>query len=87
MQGSATFLIAFAAGNFIYIAGSDLIPELHKEEPKPLKSALQLIAFVLGVLILLSLTFLERVTNRANTINLKAQTYPNRVSGARDTSS
>jgi zinc and cadmium transporter len=59
MQGSAAFLVPFAAGNFIYIAGSDLIPELHKEEPKPLKSALQLTAFVLGVLILLSLTFLE----------------------------
>jgi zinc and cadmium transporter len=59
MQGSAAFLIPFAAGNFIYIAGSDLIPELHKQEPKPLKSALQLIAFVLGVLTLLSLTFLE----------------------------
>jgi len=26
-----TFLIPFAAGSFIYIAGSDLIPELHKE--------------------------------------------------------
>jgi zinc and cadmium transporter len=59
MQGSAAFLVPFAAGNFIYIAGSDLIPELHKQEPEPLKSALQLIAFVLGVLTLLSLTFLE----------------------------
>ncbi|MCJ7767943.1 ZIP family metal transporter, partial [Candidatus Bathyarchaeota archaeon] len=59
MQGSGTFLISFAAGNFIYIAGSDLIPELHKQEPNFLKSTLQLIAFVLGVLTLLSLTFLE----------------------------
>jgi zinc and cadmium transporter len=59
MQGSAAFLIPFAAGNFIYIAGSDLIPELHKEKPEPLKSALQLTAFVLGVVVLLSLTFLE----------------------------
>jgi len=52
-------LIPFAAGNFIYIAGSDLIPELRKEEPEPLKSALQLTALVLGVLVLLSLVFLE----------------------------
>ncbi len=59
MQGSAAFLIPFAAGNFIYIAGSDLIPELHRQEPRLLKSALQLIAFIIGVLILLSLTFLE----------------------------
>jgi len=59
VQGSFTFLISFAAGNFIYIAGSDLIPELRKEEPEPLKSALQLIAFALGILTLLSLVFLE----------------------------
>jgi zinc and cadmium transporter len=59
IQGSVPFLIPFAAGNFIYIAGSDLIPELRKEEPGLLKSALQLTAFVLGVLILFSLVFLE----------------------------
>jgi len=59
IQGSIQFLIPFAAGNFIYIAGSDLIPELRKEEPEPLKSALQLTALVLGVLILLSLVFLK----------------------------
>ncbi|MBI2522885.1 ZIP family metal transporter [Candidatus Woesearchaeota archaeon] len=49
-----TFLIPFAAGTFIYIAGSDLIPELHKEV-KVEKSLLQLIAIVLGVLVMLSL--------------------------------
>jgi len=59
MQGSTTFLVPFAAGNFIYIAGSDLIPELHKQEPKLLKSALQLTAFIFGILVLLSLTLLE----------------------------
>jgi len=59
VQGSIPLLIPFAAGNFIYIAGSDLIPELRKEEPEPLKSALQLTALVLGVLILLSLVFLK----------------------------
>ncbi len=53
------YLIPFAAGNFIYIAGSDLIPELRREEEGLMKSALQLAAFVLGVLILLSLVFLE----------------------------
>ncbi|MGQ9460318.1 MAG: ZIP family metal transporter [Candidatus Bathyarchaeaceae archaeon] len=59
IQGFIPFLVPFAAGNFIYIAGSDLIPELRKEEPRLLKSALQLTAFVLGVLILFSLVFLE----------------------------
>jgi len=59
IQGSILFLIPFAAGNFIYIAGSDLIPELRKEEPALLKSALQLSAFVLGILFMLSLIILE----------------------------
>ncbi|MDA2933834.1 ZIP family metal transporter, partial [Acidobacteria bacterium AH-259-D05] len=41
------FLIPFSAGTFIYIAGSDLIPQLHKE--KAVKdSLLQLGFFVLG---------------------------------------
>lgn len=48
------FLIPFAAGGFIYIAGSDLIPELHKEvEVK--KSILQLATFVLGILVMVAL--------------------------------
>lgn len=59
IQGFIPFLVPFAAGNFIYIAGSDLIPELRKEEAGLLKSVLQLTAFVLGVLILFSLIFLE----------------------------
>jgi len=53
------FLIPFAAGNFIYIAGSDLIPELHKENTSLSKSLLQLLAFIFGVLVLLSLLFLQ----------------------------
>lgn len=52
------FLIPFAAGTFIYIAGSDLIPELHKEV-KVGKSLLQFIAIVLGVLVMLALLLLE----------------------------
>jgi len=56
-QDFVPYMIPFAAGNFIYIAGSDLIPELHKEEPEFLKSLLQLATFGFGVIILLSLTF------------------------------
>ena len=52
------FLLSFAAGEFIYIAGSDLVPELHKET-KPSKSLLQLFAFILGVAIILCLVFFE----------------------------
>ncbi|PLX28346.1 ZIP family metal transporter [Candidatus Parcubacteria bacterium] len=42
------FLIPFAAGGFIYIAGSDLIPELHKEKDSK-KSFGQLLALILGI--------------------------------------
>jgi zinc and cadmium transporter len=52
------FLIPFAAGNFIYIACSDLIPELHKECSKK-TTLLQSFAFILGVLIIASLVLLE----------------------------
>jgi len=52
------FLIPFAAGNFIYIAGSDLIPELHKETKLKVSLA-QLILFILGILVMLLLVFLE----------------------------
>lgn len=58
IKGFATFLVPFAAGQFIYIAGSDLIPELHKESG-PSKSILQLASFILGILILFSLTLFE----------------------------
>ncbi|MEK6861534.1 MAG: ZIP family metal transporter, partial [Nanoarchaeota archaeon] len=52
------FLIPLAAGGFIYIAGSDLIPELHKEV-KLSKSIFQIISFILGILIMMSLLLLE----------------------------
>ncbi len=52
------FLIPFAAGNFIYIATADLIPELHKNS-KLKQSIFQLIIFILGILIMASLLTLE----------------------------
>ena len=48
MENLLVFLLPFAAGNFIYIAGSDLIPELHKEYDLK-KSILLLISFVAGI--------------------------------------
>ncbi|MEA2452311.1 MAG: zinc and cadmium transporter [Actinomycetota bacterium] len=42
------FLLPFTAGAFVYIASTDLIPELHKE-PEPMKSAIQVVALVAGV--------------------------------------
>jgi zinc and cadmium transporter len=51
------FLVPFAAGNFIYIAGSDLIPELHKETAIK-KGLLQILSFIIGVLVMYSLLFI-----------------------------
>lgn len=47
-----------AAGVFIYLAGTDLIPQLHKEL-RPSKSALQLLGMVLGVALMLALKMLD----------------------------
>ena len=52
------FLIPFAAGNFIYIAGTDLVPELHKESSVK-KSFIQLLFIISGILVMISLLFLE----------------------------
>jgi len=57
-ENAVFFLIPFAAGNFIYIASTDLIPELHKETAVS-KSMGQLISFVLGVCVMLLLLQLE----------------------------
>ncbi|MFH2020459.1 MAG: ZIP family metal transporter [archaeon] len=48
------FLLPFTAGGFIYIAASDLIPELHKET-EPSKSMVQFIGIVLGIFVMLAL--------------------------------
>ncbi|MGV8142344.1 MAG: ZIP family metal transporter [Candidatus Pacearchaeota archaeon] len=51
-------LIPIAIGGFIYIAGADLIPELHKNfETK--KSIFELIAFIAGIAIMACLLLLE----------------------------
>ena len=52
------FIIPIAVGGFIYIAGSDLIPELHKEFTLK-KSILQLAAFLAGILVMAALLLLE----------------------------
>jgi len=45
------FLLAFAAGGFIYIAASDLIPEIHKES-HPKKSISLFLVFVFGIVLM-----------------------------------
>ncbi len=47
-QGAISIIVPFAAGNFIYIAGSDLVPELHKTKHAG-HSLLQLVAILAGI--------------------------------------
>jgi zinc and cadmium transporter len=55
----ATLLLPFAAGGFIYIAATDLLPELHKRE-KMKDSIVQLTVLLLGIILMWLLkVFLE----------------------------
>jgi zinc and cadmium transporter len=52
------FIIPIAIGGFIYVACSDLIPELHKEHNVK-KSLIQLLVLILGILVMAGLLFFE----------------------------
>jgi zinc and cadmium transporter len=52
------FLLPLAAGGFIYIAASDLIPELHKESNLK-KSILSFVIFLLALVFMYVVKFLE----------------------------
>lgn len=51
-------LLPFTAGAFVYIASTDLIPELHKE-PEPVKSLIQVLSLIMGVGTMVALAALE----------------------------
>jgi zinc and cadmium transporter len=51
-----TFLLPFAAGNFIYIAAADLIPEIKHEESARL-NVVHFLAFLAGIVLLLAVRF------------------------------
>ncbi|PIR77235.1 MAG: ZIP family metal transporter, partial [Candidatus Magasanikbacteria bacterium CG10_big_fil_rev_8_21_14_0_10_38_6] len=57
VDGITTYLVPLSAGAFIYIAGSDLIPELHKETEFE-KTLLQFFAFIGGMVVMSLLLFL-----------------------------
>jgi len=59
LEGFTPLLLSFAAGNFIYIAGSDLIPEIRKDEANLKKSIIQTISIILGVCMMLILVLAE----------------------------
>lgn len=52
MENIQSILVPISAGTFIYIAGSDLLPELHKHSSSLMKSLVQLFAFILGILLM-----------------------------------
>lgn len=54
IAGINSFLVPFAAANLIYIAGTNLIPELHKETQLK-KSVVQIFTFLLGIAIMYGL--------------------------------
>ncbi len=58
IQNLEVFLVPIAIGGFIYIASSDLIPQLHKHSDKISKSLLQLLAFIIGIVVMAALLFL-----------------------------
>lgn len=61
IQGAAgiePFVLAFAAGNFLYIAGTDLLPELHKHT-KLSQGVLQLLCMLAGIGVMYAMLFLE----------------------------
>jgi zinc and cadmium transporter len=59
LESFTLFVIPFAAGAFIYIAGSNLIPELVRREGKFSSLLLQLLFFVVGVVLMYFLLFFE----------------------------
>lgn len=58
VQEKIVYLLPMAAGGFLYIAGSDLIPEL-KHETKIAASVGQLLAIILGIGVMMSLLLVE----------------------------
>lgn len=55
VEGLEQILLPLTAGNFLYIAGSDLVPELHKESKLP-KITVQFLCLLLGALLIYALS-------------------------------
>lgn len=58
LQEAPSFLLAFAGASFIYVAMSDLIPELHKEKSTS-KALIQFVWFIIGIGFMAALLLLE----------------------------
>lgn len=58
VPGLTAIILPLTAGNFLYLAGSDLIPELHKETTTS-RSAVQLFWMIVGIAFMSALLLLE----------------------------
>lgn len=57
-ENALQILVPFTAGGFIYIAGTDLMPEIHKEV-KLSNSILQFLSFIGGIAVMSALLLIE----------------------------
>ena len=62
------FILPFAAGGFIYLAGSDLIPELHRES-EVRKSLIQLGAILAGLVLMFFISLHHEHSHGDKTVN------------------
>lgn len=58
VEGLTTYMLPIAAGGFLYISASDLLPEIRKEENLR-KAIVSFVIFLVGVWLMYALTFLE----------------------------
>jgi zinc and cadmium transporter len=58
-QGFQPYLLAFTAGNFLYISLTDLLPEIHDENTSRTNAALSFFMFILGIGIMYLLKMVE----------------------------
>ena len=59
IENFSVYVLPLTAGGFLYIAGSDLIPELHKHDARLRSSFGQLICILAGIAVMAILVFLE----------------------------
>ncbi len=57
-QNGLHLIVPFTAGGFLYIAGADLLPELHKTPYAFRSSTIQLLSIISGIAVMYALTFL-----------------------------
>ena len=58
VEGTTMFLLPFAAGGFIYVAASDLVPEIRKEKNVK-KSLIVFTVFLIGIILMWGVKLLE----------------------------